>query len=89
MKVSLCFNEICRNDEYRNQLLKMLKTQDKSIHYDLINLQDDTHAIVFGPRMENATDEDVPPFYVTLKIHDLLLILCLILGLHTILCQRK
>ena len=39
----------------------------------MINLQDDTPTIVFGPRMEDITEEDVPPFYVTLKIHDLLL----------------
>ena len=51
----------------------MLKNENKSILSDVINLQDDTPAIVFGPRMEYITEEDVPPFYVTLKIHDLLL----------------
>ena len=51
----------------------MLKIENKSILYDVINLKDDTPAIVFGPRMENVVDDDVPPYYVTLKIHDLLL----------------
>ena len=39
----------------------------------MINLQDDTPVIGFGPRMEDIIEEDVPPFYITLKIHDLLL----------------
>ena len=73
LKVSLPFNEICRNNEYRNQLLKMLKNENKSILLDVINLQDHTPAIVFGPIMENIVQEDVPPLYVTFKIHDLLL----------------
>ena len=51
----------------------MLKTENKSILSNVINHQDDTPVIVFGPRMENVVDDDVPPFYVTLKIHDLLL----------------
>ena len=51
----------------------MIKTKNKSILLDVINIQVDTPAIVFGPIMENIVEEDVPPFYVTLKIHDLLL----------------
>ena len=51
----------------------MLKSENKSILSNVINLQDDTPAIVFGPIMENVVVEDVPPVYVTLKIHDLLL----------------
>lgn len=73
IKISLPFSEIYRNNEYKNQLLKMLKNENKSILSDVINLQDDTPVIIFGPRMEDITKEDVPPFYVTLKIHDLLL----------------
>ena len=49
LKVSLPFNEICRNNEYRNQLLKMLKNENKSILSDVINLQDDPPVIVFFP----------------------------------------
>ena len=31
IKIYLPFNEICRNNEYMNQLLKMLKNENKSI----------------------------------------------------------
>ena len=35
-----------------------------------MNPQDDSPTILFGPRMEPNDDDEVPPFYVTLKIHD-------------------
>ena len=66
IKISLPFDEICIN-----QLIKMLKSDDKSIFLDSVNLQDDSPTILFGPRMEPNVDDDVPPFYVTFKVHDL------------------
>ena len=35
-----------------------------------MNLQDDSPTILFGTRMEPIDDDEVPPFYVTLNIHD-------------------
>jgi hypothetical protein len=70
MKLSLPFNEICRNSEYRKQLIKMLKSDVASEFSDTVNLQDDSPTIIFGPRMEPNDENEVPPFYVTLKIHD-------------------
>ena len=49
----------------------MLKSDDKFFFSDTINLQDDSPTIFFGPRMEPNDDDDVPPFYVTFKVHDL------------------
>ena len=73
IKFSLPFNEIFINNEYRNQVLKMLKVESNSIFSDVVNLQDDNPAIIFGPRMDISDDDEVPPFYVTLRIHDLFL----------------
>jgi hypothetical protein len=86
LKVSLPFNEIFINDEYINQLLKMIKNEKKSILSYVVNLQDDSPTIVFGRRMDNATDDDVPSFHVTLKKFMVYsyIIPCLILGLHTL-----
>ena len=70
MKLSLPFNEICRNSEYRKQLIKMLKSDVATKFSDSVNLQDDNPTILFGPRMEPNDEDEVPPFYVTLKIHD-------------------
>ena len=48
----------------------MLKSSDKSGFSDTISLQDDSPTILFSPRMEPNDEDEVPPFYVTLKIHE-------------------
>jgi hypothetical protein len=49
-------------------MLKMGQT------YDTLNIQDDHPAILFGPRVEESREnEEVPNFYVILKIHDMIL----------------
>ena len=48
----------------------MLKFEDTS---DTINLQDDEPTIMFGPRVEISQEDDVPPFYISLRIHSLFL----------------
>ena len=41
---------------------------------DTLNVQDDHLAILFGPHVEESGDvDDVPPFYVSLKILDMTL----------------
>ena len=62
IKMSLPFNELCRNPEYKNRLMKMLKSSDDSGFSDTINLQDDSPTILFGPRMEPNDEDEVPPF---------------------------
>ena len=57
IKMSLPFTEICRNTEYSDQLIKMLKSDDGSMLLDTVNLQDDNPTILFGPRMEPKDDD--------------------------------
>jgi hypothetical protein len=71
IKISIPFNELIKKGEYRDQIIKMLKMGETP---DTLNVQDDHPAILFGPRMEETGDtEDVPPFYVSLKVHDMTL----------------
>jgi hypothetical protein len=71
IKIYVPFNEMIRNVEYRSQIIKMLKMEEAS---DTLNVQDDHPAILFGPRVEECGDDgDVPPFYVSLKVHDMTL----------------
>jgi hypothetical protein len=71
IKIYVPFNELIKNNEYRNQIIKMLKMEQTS---DTLNIQDDHPTILFGPRVEENSDaEEVPPFYVSLKIHDMTL----------------
>jgi hypothetical protein len=67
IKIYVPFNDLIKNNEYRNQIIKMLKMEQTS---DTLNIQDDHHAILFGPHVnENSDVEEDPPFYVSLKIH--------------------
>ena len=38
-----------------------------------MNLQNDKPTIMFGPRVEISQEDDVPPFYISLRIHNLFL----------------
>ena len=40
---------------------------------DSINLQDDNPTILFGPHVDESFNEDIPPFYVILNIHNAIL----------------
>ena len=70
VKIYLPFSEILKNSEYRSQIGKMLKVEDSS---DTVNLQDHKPTIMFGPRVESSQEDDVPPFYISLRIHNFFL----------------
>ena len=70
VKISLPFSEILKSSEYRSQIGKMLKFEES---LDTVNLQDDKPTIMFGPKVENSREDDVPPFYISLRIHNLFL----------------
>ena len=38
-----------------------------------LEVTDDAPTIVLGPRVEYTDEEDVPPFYVSLSVHDMIL----------------
>jgi hypothetical protein len=71
IKIYVPFNELINNSEYRNQIIKMLMEENS----DTLNIRVDDHlSILFGPRVEESSGVDeVPPFYVSLKIHDMTL----------------
>jgi hypothetical protein len=87
IKISVPFNELIRKGEYREKIIKMLKMGQTP---DTLNVQDDHPAILFGPRVEETSDtEDVPPFYVSLKVHDMTLHNAMLdSGIVTTSCQR-
>ena len=57
--------------KYKGQLSHMIKSEETS---DTLNLQDDKPKIMFGPWAQaSLKSEDVPPFYISLTIHDMFL----------------
>ena len=71
IKIVVPFTEIIRIPEYRGQLSHMLGSQETS---DTLNLQDDRPKIMFGPWAQTSLKSgDIPPFYISLTIHDMYL----------------
>ena len=74
VKISVPFSKLIKNNEYRKQILKMFKSNQ--ISSDILNLQDDYPTVLSGPRVEERDfegDSDVPPFYISLNIHEIIL----------------
>ena len=59
LKIYVLFNELLRNNEYRDTIEKMLKRQGES-QLDILELNDDNPTISFGSKVENLENEEVP-----------------------------
>jgi len=68
IKIVVPLAELLKNVEYRTQITGILKPLTESS--DSLNLQDDCPTLLFGPQTENNRDEYVPPFYISLNVHD-------------------
>jgi hypothetical protein len=72
IKIPIPLVELAKNPTYRKQIAKAMGVCEPESHSDIINLEDDRPNITFGPHFEGFKD-NVPPFYITLNIHDQLL----------------
>ena len=74
INISISFNELLRNQEKRNKITKMISNQGEA-DPDMLELTDDNPTIVLGSKIDSidAEDEEVPPFYMSLNVHDMVL----------------
>ena len=72
IKLSIPFNELLRNNEYREKITRMVKNEGDYQPYTL-ELTNDAPTIVLGHKVEYTDEENVPPFYVRLNVHDMIL----------------
>jgi len=77
VKIPIPLDELSNNLGYKNQVSKWIQSSSVDAKGDVISLQDEKPLVVFGPSSD-MIDENVPPFYVTLKIHDFLLYNCML-----------
>lgn len=64
-------SELAKHDVYRGQISRSLQI---SVNIFSVNLFDDQPKLIFGPEVnEKSIDGGVPPFYVSLNIHDKIL----------------
>lgn len=71
LKVSIPLTEIMKNNSYRGHISKMLNLDPMS---DMVNVEDDQPKMIFGSATNGEShDSDVPPFYISLRLHDFVL----------------
>ena len=61
LKIYVHFNEILRNNEYRDTITRMVKGQGE-FQSNILELIDDNPTISFGPKVESIDNAEVPPF---------------------------
>ena len=72
LNISIPFNELLRNQEYRDTITKMVRNQGEA-QLDILEVTDDNPTIVLGSNIDNVDNEEVPPFYMRLNVHDMVL----------------
>ena len=66
--MSIPLTELMKNSNYKGQVSKILSLDP---FYDMVNVEDDQTALIFGPALDGESpDSDVPPFYISLRLHD-------------------
>lgn len=83
LKVSIPLTKIMKNNTYRGKISKMLNFDPM---LDTVNVEDDQPKLIFGPALNGESPEsDVPPFYISLRLHEYVLPMpCLIRERHII-----
>ena len=63
--------ELVKNNQYKSHVAKMLKVYPFS---DMVNVEDDQPELIFGLAIDGQLeDSEVPPFYLSLRIHQCIL----------------
>ena len=69
--MSIPLTELVKNNQYKSHVAKMLKVDSLS---GMVNVEDDQPELIFGPAIDDQLeDSEVPPFYLSLRIHQCIL----------------
>ena len=70
VKIYIPFSELLKNKEYRDKITGMVKGQGYFLP-DILEVNDDVPTISFGTKLKNGDEEEVPPFYLSLNVQDM------------------
>jgi len=71
LRIAIPFSELAKHDVYKEKISRSLQV---SVNKDSVNIFDDQPKLVFGPEVNGkSVDGGVPPFYVSMNIHDKIL----------------
>lgn len=76
IKIPVRLLELLKNPAYRESLKNLLQPSVPAP--DSVNLEDERPTIYLGSHVENQVDDNTPPFYLSLNIHDKFLHNCLL-----------
>ena len=62
--------KLVKNSVYKTQVSKVLQIDSVS---DMVNVEDDYPELIFGPATEESEENEVPPFYLSLRVHEFIL----------------
>ena len=68
LKIAIPLYKLDKHEVYREQINRSLQISENR---DAVNVLDDQPELIFGPEVNGKTvDGGIPPFYVSLNIHD-------------------
>jgi hypothetical protein len=68
LKIPIPLTELMNKNAYRSQVIKSLNIEAGT---DTVNIVDDQPELLFGPEVDGKSESGVvPPFYISLNIHD-------------------
>jgi len=68
LKIAIPLSEFSKHQAYREKINISLQISENR---DAVNVLDDKPELIFGPEVNGkSVDGGVPPFYVSLNIHD-------------------
>ena len=71
LKIPIPLTALVKNDSYKAQITETLSIAEGE---DVVNLNDDHPELLFGPEVDGKHKQGgVPPFYISLNIHDKIL----------------
>ena len=76
IKIDVPLLELLKNPTYKMSLHNLLQPANST--FDSINLEEERHAIYMGNLVQSQNEDNPPPFYLSLNIHDNLLHNCLL-----------
>jgi len=76
IRIPVPLTELIKHEGFKKRFSELLQSEVSCLPTDSINLQDEKHAVILGPMVEDRNDSS-PPFYTSLNIHDKVLHNCL------------
>jgi len=77
VKIQFPLLDLMKYKHFQDPILNLLQTSSENEFMDTVNLQYDKPTILMGSKMRDK-DDTMPPFYVSLNIHDKVLHNCLL-----------